>query len=144
MFSFLIEKIAKNSKKQFRNAHSMVITPRIMSCNLKVDWNFQNKCESRIKVRWTWSNLKNASCNFCSASLQSTSKLITSKLKIKAIWWRFELGQRRLDTVWKAPWLVVLANHDHEGSFLSWSWNQHGGLLGRSECQYWSFLPTCF
>ena len=39
MFSFLIKKIAKNSKKQFRNAQSMVIAARIISCNLKVDWN---------------------------------------------------------------------------------------------------------
>ena len=45
MFSFLIKKIAKNSKKQFRNADSMVITARIISYNLKVDWNLQNKCE---------------------------------------------------------------------------------------------------
>ena len=38
MFSFLIKKkIAKNSKKQFRNAHSMVITSKIISYNLKVD-----------------------------------------------------------------------------------------------------------
>ena len=37
MFSFLIKKIAKNSKKQFRNAHGMVIAARIISCNLKVD-----------------------------------------------------------------------------------------------------------
>ena len=39
MFNFLIKKIAKNSKKQFRNAQSMVIAARIISCNLKVDWN---------------------------------------------------------------------------------------------------------
>ena len=37
MFSFLIKNITKNSKKQFRNAHSMVITARIISYNLKVD-----------------------------------------------------------------------------------------------------------
>ena len=37
MFSFLIKKkLAKNSK-QFRNAHTMVITDRIISYNLKVD-----------------------------------------------------------------------------------------------------------
>ena len=50
MFSFLIKKIAKNSKKQFRNAHSMIITARIISYNLKVNCNLQKKCESRIKV----------------------------------------------------------------------------------------------
>ena len=49
IFSFLIKKkIAKNSKKQFRNAHGMVITARIISYNLKVDWNLQNKCQSRL------------------------------------------------------------------------------------------------
>ena len=36
-FSFLIKNIDKNSKKQFRDAHSMVIAARIISCNLKVD-----------------------------------------------------------------------------------------------------------
>ena len=82
MFSFLIKNITKNSKKQFRNAHSMVITARIISYSLKVDWNIQNKCESRIKFSWLWSNLKNSSFNFCSASLQSISKLSTSKLNI--------------------------------------------------------------
>ena len=51
MFSLLIyKKIAKNSKKQFRNAHSMVITARIISYNLKVNWNLQNKYASRIKI----------------------------------------------------------------------------------------------
>ena len=46
MFSFLIKKIAKNSKKQFRNVHSMEIAATIISCNLKVDWNIKNKGES--------------------------------------------------------------------------------------------------
>ena len=53
-----IKKIAKNSKKQFRNALSMVIAARIISCNLKVDWNIQNKCESKIVISWSWSNWK--------------------------------------------------------------------------------------
>ena len=56
MFSFLIKNIAKMSKKQLRNAHGMVITARIISCNLKVDWNLQNKCESRIKVDIVWAS----------------------------------------------------------------------------------------
>ena len=56
MFSFLIKNITKNSKKQFRNAHSMVITARIISYNLKVDWSLQNKCESRIKVDTVWAS----------------------------------------------------------------------------------------
>ena len=58
VFSFLIKKIAENSKKQFRNAHSMVIAARIISCNLKVDWNIQNQSESKIEVSWSWSNWK--------------------------------------------------------------------------------------
>ena len=47
--------LAKNSKTQFRSAHSMVIAARIISYNLKVDWNLQNKCESRIEDGGSWS-----------------------------------------------------------------------------------------
>ena len=52
-FSFLIKKIGKNSKKQFRNAHNIVIAARIISCNLKVDWSIQNKRESKIEKSGT-------------------------------------------------------------------------------------------
>ena len=52
----------------------------------------------------------------------------------------FIVTLRRLDTARKASWLVALITN----ALLSWSWNQHGGLLGRSEYQHWSFLPTCF
>ena len=56
------------------------------SYNLKVDWNLQNKCESRIEVSWSRSNLKNSFSNFCSAFLLSTSKLSASNLNIEVMW----------------------------------------------------------
>ena len=51
MFSFLIKKKAKNSKKQFRNAHSMVITARIISYNLKVDWTEISKTNVKAELK---------------------------------------------------------------------------------------------
>ena len=34
-----------------------------ISCNLKVDWSIQKKCESKIEVSWSWSNWKIALIN---------------------------------------------------------------------------------
>ena len=98
VFSFLIKKITKNSKKQLRNAQSTVITARIISCNLKVGWNIQNKCESKTEVSWSWSNWKIAN-NFCSAFFQSTSTLSTSKLSIKAMWWCSKNGPSKNSSI---------------------------------------------